>query len=47
MSWQVVPALLPRMLAEANPKKAAAVSAAMMQMVKLDVAALQAAYDAA
>jgi predicted 3-demethylubiquinone-9 3-methyltransferase (glyoxalase superfamily) len=47
VSWQVVPALLPRMLADANPRKAAAVSAAMMQMVKLDVAALQAAYDAA
>jgi predicted 3-demethylubiquinone-9 3-methyltransferase (glyoxalase superfamily) len=47
VSWQVVPALLPRLMADPDRRKAAAVSAAMMKMVKLDVAKLQAAYDAA
>jgi len=35
------------MLADENRKKASAVMRAMMGMVKLDVAQLQAAYDAA
>ena len=47
VSWQVVPSLLPRLMGDPNPRKAAAVSAAMMKMVKLDAAKLQAAYDAA
>lgn len=47
LSWQVVPALLPRLLKDENRNKAAAVMQAMMQMVKLDIAKLQAAYDAA
>jgi predicted 3-demethylubiquinone-9 3-methyltransferase (glyoxalase superfamily) len=47
VSWQVVPSLLLRLMADPNPKKAAAVAAAMMKMVKLDAAAIQAAYDAA
>jgi hypothetical protein len=34
-------------MSDPNPRKAAAVSAAMMKMVKLDAAKLQAAYDAA
>jgi predicted 3-demethylubiquinone-9 3-methyltransferase (glyoxalase superfamily) len=46
LSWQVVPSLLPRLLRDENRKKAAAVMQAMMHMVKLDVAKLQAAYDA-
>jgi predicted 3-demethylubiquinone-9 3-methyltransferase (glyoxalase superfamily) len=45
--WQVVPTILPKLLADPNPKKAAAVAGAMMKMIKLDVARLQAAYDAA
>jgi predicted 3-demethylubiquinone-9 3-methyltransferase (glyoxalase superfamily) len=47
LSWQVIPSLLPRLLKDGNRKKAAAVMQAMLQMVKLDVATLQAAYDAA
>jgi len=47
LSWQVVPSLLPRLLKDENRKKAAAVMQAMLAMVKLDVATLQAAYDAA
>ena len=45
--WQVMPSVLLKLMADPNPKKAAAVSAAMMKMVKLDAGALQAAYDAA
>jgi predicted 3-demethylubiquinone-9 3-methyltransferase (glyoxalase superfamily) len=45
--WQVVPSLLPRLLADSNPATSAAVAGAMMKMVKLDSAKLQAAYDAA
>ncbi len=47
LSWQVVPSLLPRLLKDENSRKAAAVMQAMLAMVKLDVATLQAAYDAA
>jgi predicted 3-demethylubiquinone-9 3-methyltransferase (glyoxalase superfamily) len=47
LSWQVVPEALPRLLKDDNEAKADAVMQAMMQMVKLDVAVLQAAYDAA
>ncbi|MGE0221725.1 MAG: VOC family protein [Acetobacteraceae bacterium] len=43
--WQIVPSALPRMLADPDPEKAARVMQAMMGMVKLDVAALQQAYD--
>lgn len=46
VSWQVVPAMLMRLLKDENKQKAAAVMQAMMQMIKLDVAKLQAAYDA-
>jgi predicted 3-demethylubiquinone-9 3-methyltransferase (glyoxalase superfamily) len=47
VSWQVVPGILPRLLVDENEAKADAVMQAMLKMVKLDVAALQAAYDAA
>ncbi len=43
--WQIVPEVLPRLLADADPARAQRVMQAMMQMVKLDVAALQRAYD--
>ncbi len=39
--WQIVPEMLPRLLAGADPAVAARVFTAMMGMVKLDVAALE------
>lgn len=42
--WQIVPEDLPRMLADPDKAKAARVMAAMMEMVKIDVAALHKAY---
>lgn len=47
LSWQVVPSVLPELLGSDDRKKADAAMAAMMNMVKLDIAKLQAAYDAA
>lgn len=47
LSWQVVPSVLPELLGSDDRKKADAAMQAMMEMVKLDVAKLQAAYDAA
>jgi predicted 3-demethylubiquinone-9 3-methyltransferase (glyoxalase superfamily) len=45
--WQVVPRLLPRLLADPDQAKASRVMQAMMGMIKLDIAGLQAAYDGA
>lgn len=45
LSWQVVPAVLPALLGDADRAKAARVMEAMMGMTKLDIAALQAAAD--
>jgi predicted 3-demethylubiquinone-9 3-methyltransferase (glyoxalase superfamily) len=45
MSWQIVPEQMTKYLSDKNPAKAAAVTAAMMKMVKLDIKALKAAYD--
>lgn len=39
--WQIVPAMLPRLLADPDPAVAARVFTAMQKMVKLDVAALK------
>lgn len=47
LSWQVVPSILPELLQDDNDAKSHAVMQAMLKMVKLDIAALQAAYDAA
>jgi two-component system sensor histidine kinase QseC len=44
ISWQVVPTVLGKMLRDSDPAKANRVMQAMMQMVKLDVTALEAAY---
>jgi predicted 3-demethylubiquinone-9 3-methyltransferase (glyoxalase superfamily) len=46
LSWQVVPGELLRLMGDPDPAKAGAVMDAMLQMVKIDVAGLQAAYDA-
>lgn len=42
-AWQIVPSALPRLLKQADPAAAARVMQAMMQMVKIDVATLEAA----
>lgn len=47
LSWQVVPAVLPQLLQDENDEKSDAVMQAMLTMTKLDIAALQAAYDGA
>lgn len=47
LSWQVVPAVLPELLQDENDEKSDAVMQAMLEMTKLDIAALQAAYDRA
>ena len=44
LSWQIVPAVLGAMMADPDPAKAKRASDAMMKMVKLDIAALQAAH---
>lgn len=43
LSWQIVPAALERLMADPDPAVAARVTAAMLQMVKLDVDGLEAA----
>ena len=45
LSWQIVPRRFTELIRDRDPKKVQAVMAAMMTMVKLDVAALQRAYD--
>ena len=47
LSWQIVPRRFTELIADSDPKKVKAVMDAMMTMVKLDVAALERAYDAA
>jgi predicted 3-demethylubiquinone-9 3-methyltransferase (glyoxalase superfamily) len=45
LSWQIVPKILPRLLSDPDRDKARRVMEAMMKMVKIDVAEIQAAYD--
>lgn len=45
VSWQVAPTILERMLEDEDAEKATRAMKAMLEMKKLDVAALQAAYD--
>lgn len=44
LSWQVVPAVLPKMLADPDPGRVGRVTQAFLQMKKFDIAALQRAY---
>jgi predicted 3-demethylubiquinone-9 3-methyltransferase (glyoxalase superfamily) len=44
LSWQIVPEALNRLLSDPDPEKAGRVMQAMMGMVKIDVAELEAAY---
>ncbi len=46
LSWQIVPRRLPELLSDPDPVRGARVMRAMMQMVKIDIAALEAAADA-
>jgi predicted 3-demethylubiquinone-9 3-methyltransferase (glyoxalase superfamily) len=44
VSWQVVPTILIKLMSDPDPVKAGRVTQAMLQMKKLDIAKLQAAY---
>ena len=45
LSWQIVPTALGRLMSDPDRERAGRVMQAMLGMVKLDVAGLQAAYD--
>jgi predicted 3-demethylubiquinone-9 3-methyltransferase (glyoxalase superfamily) len=45
VTWQIVPRRFMELIRDKNPKKVQAVMEAMMKMVKLDVPALEKAYD--
>jgi predicted 3-demethylubiquinone-9 3-methyltransferase (glyoxalase superfamily) len=45
LSWQIVPTVLDEMLQDKDPKKSARVMEAVLQMKKLDMAALKRAYE--
>jgi predicted 3-demethylubiquinone-9 3-methyltransferase (glyoxalase superfamily) len=47
LSWQIVPNVLPELLGNPDPKKAARVAKAMFQMKKLDIRVLQKAANEA
>ena len=45
LSWQIVPSALGELLADPDPVKSGRVMQAMLQMDKIDIAALKKAYD--
>lgn len=45
LSWQIVPTILGEMLSDKDPAKSQRVMKAMLQMSKIDIKALQQAYD--
>jgi predicted 3-demethylubiquinone-9 3-methyltransferase (glyoxalase superfamily) len=45
VSWQIVPTILEKLLQDEDSEKANRVMQAMLQMKKLDIAGLQAAYE--
>ena len=45
LSWQIVPKVLGDMMTDRDPARARRVAEAMLQMVKLDIAGLQKAYN--
>lgn len=45
VSWQIVPKILGELLQDPDPARSSRVMAAMLGMIKLDIAALQRAYD--
>ena len=47
LSWQIIPTVLPKLLADPDREKAGRAMQAMMKMVKIDGPALQRAFDGA
>ncbi len=47
VSWQIIPTTLGQLLGDQDPRKARNVMQAMLQMTKIDIAALQEAYKQA
>jgi predicted 3-demethylubiquinone-9 3-methyltransferase (glyoxalase superfamily) len=45
LSWQIVPSILGKMLRDKDPQKSKRVMQAMLQMDKIDIEMLTAAYD--
>lgn len=45
VSWQIVPVVLSKMMTDPDPAKAKRAADAMLKMVKLDIAALHAAFE--
>ena len=45
LSWQIVPAIMAQLVNDATPDKSGRVMAALLQMTKLDIAALLKAYE--
>ena len=45
LSWQIIPKTLGELMGDPNPGKSGRVMQAMLQMTKIDIAALQSAYD--
>lgn len=45
LSWQIIPEALPRLMSDPDPEKAGRVMQAMLQMGKIEVADLEAAYE--
>lgn len=45
VSWQIVPTVLPKMLMDKDSKKTDRVMEALLKMVKLDIRALESAYE--
>jgi predicted 3-demethylubiquinone-9 3-methyltransferase (glyoxalase superfamily) len=45
LSWQIIPSVLPEMLNDPDPEKAKRATEAMLQMKKIEISALQKAYE--
>lgn len=45
LSWQIIPPILGELLGDKDPEKSKRVMAAMMKMVKIDIATLKKAYE--
>jgi predicted 3-demethylubiquinone-9 3-methyltransferase (glyoxalase superfamily) len=45
VSWQIIPEAMGKLMSDSDPVKAGRVTQAMLKMKKIDLAALQAAYD--